>query len=271
MSEYTVRQFTVASASGLASRPGSAPAAFSPSSPITYLEFHLWFVLPPLALLALAAVARPGRSLRRVPPAPVGLLVALALVYTTPWDNYLIGRGVWEYAEGAVVGVVWRAPIEEYLFVVFQTLVVALWLARVPSPPPTPRGVSRRQRLAGAVAGASVGAVGAALCLGPPSGFYLGAILAWAGPVLALQWAVGWPHLVRHARTVAAGVVVPAAYLCAVDRLAIREGIWVIGDRYSLGVEPFGLPVEEAVFFVVTTLFVVQGLLLWRWVMAQWD
>ena len=47
-----------------------------------------------------------------------------------------------------------------------------------------------------------------------------------------------------------------------VDRVAIGLGIWDITNRFSLGADPLGLPVEEAVFFLFTNLLVVQGAML---------
>jgi putative membrane protein len=46
------------------------------------------------------------------------------------------------------------------------------------------------------------------------------------------------------------------------DALAIHLGIWSISPRYTLGVALGPLPLEEAVFFLLTNLLVVQGLAL---------
>jgi lycopene cyclase domain-containing protein len=71
---------------------------------VTYLQFHLVFTLPPLLLLALLTWRAFYRG--RVPRAglvALGVHVLLALLYTTPWDNYLVARGVWGYGEGRVL------------------------------------------------------------------------------------------------------------------------------------------------------------------------
>jgi len=53
---------------------------------------------------------------------------------------------------------------------------------------------------------------------------YLGLILVWAGPVLALQWAVGANQLwLRNALTI--GTLIPTLYLWSADRVAIAQGI----------------------------------------------
>ena len=71
-------------------------------------------------------------------------------------------------------------------------------------------------------------------------------------------------------RTVALGVAVPTVYLWIIDRIALATGIWHISPTYTTGIALFGLPIEEALFFLVTNLFVVQGLVLFRWVVDRW-
>src|SRR5690606_37938327 len=60
---------------------------------VTYLAFHAVFILPPIFLLLWR---RRGRT--PVHPRETLFLVAIAaiaFVYTTPWDNHLVWRGVW--------------------------------------------------------------------------------------------------------------------------------------------------------------------------------
>jgi len=236
---------------------------------ITYLQFHAVFVVPPLAALLLLARGRPRVLWRRALAVGVPVLAALALVYTTPWDNHLIAEGVWWYGDGAVAARLWLAPLEEYLFILLQPVVTALWLSRLAAPAGEAILVSRFDRAVGAVAAAAVGLVGVAM-LALEATFYMGAILAWGAPILAIQWAFGWPYLWHARRTVALGTLVPTAYFAAADLVAIELGVWTISKRFTTGLTVGGLPVEEATFFLVTNLFVVQGLVLLRWVMRRW-
>lgn len=234
---------------------------------LTYLEFHLLFLVPVLSVLSLSLLARAVERWR-LQLAGLAVIVALALVYTTPWDNYLIAQGVWSYGDGRLAGRVWLAPVGEYLFILVQPVVAALWLFHLRTPA-AEVGTGRRDRLVGLAAGGLVTAVGAAL-LTREAGFYLGAILAWGGPVLALQWAVGWRYLLAVRRHVALAVGVPTLYLWVADWVAIQQGVWVISARYTTGLGLPGLPVEEMVFFLTTNLFVVQGLVLLPWVVKRW-
>ena len=236
---------------------------------LTYLEFHAVAILPVIAGLAL--FARYRLSSRRDVLTATAVLAGLALVYTTPWDNYLILRGVWWYGEGAVLTRFWAAPLGEYLFFVFQPVLVALWLARFSVDTSRSLSIPLATRALGALAAGVVAAAGLAL-LGDDSGLYLGSLLVWSAPILAIQWTFGWPFLVAEWRTVAAGTLVPMLYLWVADRVALALGIWVLSDRYTTGlaVPLLGLPIEEAVFFLLTSLFVVQGVVLYVWLVARW-
>jgi lycopene cyclase domain-containing protein len=59
----------------------------------------------------------------------IGLHVVIALVYTTPWDNYLVATNVWWYDPELVTGIVigW-VPIEEYTFFILQPILGGLWI-----------------------------------------------------------------------------------------------------------------------------------------------
>jgi lycopene cyclase domain-containing protein len=88
--------------------------------------------------------------------------------------------------------------------------------------------------------------------------------------VLALQWGVGWRYLLAVRRRLAVMVAVPALYLSTIDRIAIEMGLWTISPMYSTGLFVGGLPIEEGAFFLVTSLFLAQALVLLRWVVVRW-
>jgi lycopene beta-cyclase len=240
---------------------------------MTYLQFHLVFLLPPIVLLVWLARSDARRRVLpagedpRVHRASLAVLALLALVYTTPWDNYLVYRGVWGYPPGRVLFTIGYVPIEEYLFFVLQTLLTGLVLLassrRLPPPAAEPLGptAAKAARIVGSAAFLALTAAGF-LLLRSESGLYLGLILAWAAPVAAVQWAAGAPELVRHARLVGTAIAVPTVYLWLADRAALELGIWWISPNFTTGIAPLGLPLEEATFFLFTNVIVVQGLTL---------
>ena len=216
------------------------------------------FTLPPLVALALF------QRRTREPWGPLLLLVGIAFVYTTPWDNYLVAREIWSYPPDRVLGRIGYVPIEEYAFFVIQTVLTGLWVrllqARWPAAEAPASDV--RVRTAGTVAFGVLALVGAGLVVRAGHGLYLGLIVAWAFPVLALMWGIGG-HLIWARRRLVAWAVVPTTlYLWVADRVAIGLGIWDITDATRTGAELFGLPVEEALFFLVTNLLVAQGLVM---------
>jgi lycopene cyclase domain-containing protein len=84
---------------------------------MTYFGFHLVFILPLIGVL-LYLVRQQGTL--PYPRAGLGLLLicAIALVYTTPWDNYLVAQEIWTYDEGRILEQlrIGYVPLEEYLF-----------------------------------------------------------------------------------------------------------------------------------------------------------
>jgi len=237
---------------------------------LTYLGVHAVFVLPVLALLLWR---RPALTAERRRTARAGLLLmgTVAFAYTTPWDNLLIERGAWTYGEGRTLAHVWAAPVGEYLFFALQTALVGLWLYHVDfDPTPVEGDTARMPRALGALAWLGLAGVGGWLVLAGPTRFlYLGAILAWACPVLALQWAVGGAFLLRRPRRIAVAVGVPTLYLWVVDRVAIADGVWTVAAETSTGVHLLGLPIEEAAFFLVASALVVNGLVLFEWALLR--
>lgn len=242
---------------------------------MTYLQFHLVFTLPLLGVLGLLSlrVVRRGEplagALSRSNRVALGALlthVLIALVYTTPWDNYLVFRQVWGYPEGRVLFTLGYVPVEEYLFFVVQTLLAGLvlfmllrWRRAWAVARPLDARLARRLRVGGAVISLVVAAAGL-LLLQTAWGTYLGLILVWAGPVLALLWGFAGDWLVARWRLTLAAIFMPTLYLWIADRIAIGLEIWWINPELTTGFKPLGLPIEEAVFFLLTNTFVVFGL-----------
>lgn len=233
---------------------------------MTYAEFHLIFTIPITLIMfwmngRRAAGLEPGEAYRWL-----AAICGIAFVYTTPWDNYLVYRNVWGYPPGRILATVGYVPVEEYFFFLIQPVMVGLlyfWL----------RGTSRLESLCKAMpewfrpalAGYWLFWTGlGVLCLLGESErtLYAGLILAWACPVLAGISYIGAEKIWADRRRVFGSIAIASVYLWVADRTAIDLGIWWISEVYSLGIEPFGLPLEEAGFFVVTSALCATGLAL---------
>ena len=96
------------------------------------------------------------------------------------------------------------------------------------------------------------------------------AYLAWLAvlvvPILGGQWLAFPGFLARTARRwlpVALGL---SAYFAFADAIGIASGIWRIPEATTIGIRLAGvLPLEEALFFLLTTLMVVQTVVLFLW------
>ena len=225
---------------------------------MTYLEFLILFIGIPLFAISFWAYKKQCLDQKNI--IGIGLMCVIALVYTTPWDNYLIMENIWSYPAGVVLATVGYVPIEEYGFMVMQTMLAGVLWSLVSSKinvsglTPSVKGI---------LVSLIPGLVGA-YCLSHESGTYAGLILVWAFPPLALQWGLGLQALLTSAKMWMPIWVGLTLYLCLADAFAISEGIWTITSTTRSGIEMGILPIEEALFFALTNLFVLQGLCLWQ-------
>lgn len=95
---------------------------------------------------------------------------------------------------------------------------------------------------------------------------YLIHLLAWALPFILLQLVVLVRHYRERSGAVLRAVMPPAliigVYLSIADHLAISAGIWNFGEGRHLGVYLGLVPLEEVLFFVLTSVLVSLGLTL---------
>jgi lycopene cyclase domain-containing protein len=242
---------------------------------MTYFGFLLRFLGVPLILLAILLAWRSRRQGHSgagttSPPAWAAILLhaLIALVYTTPWDNYLVATRVWWYDPALVTGfTLGYVPIEEYTFFVLQPILSGFWLlALVPymrsASPDWPDKSAWRIWTAAAGMILWLGSLALLLSSWAP-GTYLALELVWAIPPILLQLIFGMDILWRNRRLVLAAILPVTVYLSAADALAIGFGTWTINPARSLGILLGGvLPLEEFVFFLLTNTLVIFGLVL---------
>jgi lycopene cyclase domain-containing protein len=247
---------------------------------MSYLAFLLLFLGIPLLIMT-ALTIQDMRSRRRLPlqlrswptPAVVFVHIIIAVLYTTPWDNYLVATNVWWYDPELVTGILigW-VPIEEYAFFVLQTLLASLWilwlarrLAVQTMAYPQHKGLSIR-RIATAASLLAWIAFTILLFSGWQPGTYLSLELSWALVPITLQLAFGADILWHHRRLAVATILPMTIYLSLADTLAIGAGTWTIDPAQSTGILVGHLPLEEFIFFLLTNTLVTFGTIL---VLAQ--
>ena len=249
---------------------------------MTYLQFHFIFILPAIVVVLIFSLR--SSALSRWFWIGLGAHVFMALVYTTPWDNYLVKSGVWSYGSDRVLAVIGYVPIEEYLFFVLQSLLAGLMVAalsflrkqtenylqaetQTPARQYQQRFSFSLQAFRWAVVCLMFTTVLCAVYVLVSSAkyehlIYLGLILSWSLPVLTLHWAYDGLTLIKQWRWVLTSFIVPTLYLCFCDRFAIIHGIWSVSSKKSTGLFILALPIEEALFFLVTNMMITQGLIL---------
>ncbi|MBL7977566.1 MAG: lycopene cyclase domain-containing protein [Bacteroidetes Order II. Incertae sedis bacterium] len=228
---------------------------------MTYLQFHFVFILPVIGLLWYMLPSKVAGTQGKHWFYLLAVM-GIAFVYTTPWDNYLVYRGIWGYGNERVIGVIGYVPIEEYLFFLLQPILTGLFFfqlyTRRKSERPTGllypyvRYVGVTFWLLAACAGVYM--------LTFDKTTYMGLILAWAAPVFAGMWYLIGSALWDIRRTFIWSLSIPTVYLWIADRIAIGLGIWEISRNYTIGWHILGLPIEEATFFLITNLLCLGGL-----------
>lgn len=239
---------------------------------MTYFSFLLRFLVAPILILLFVYWRIQDRPTRGFADDKLwqGILthILLAVIYTTPWDNYLVATGVWYYDPNLVTGIIFGyVPLEEYTFFVLETLMIGLWwwtLAGVkrfaPQSPFKPNKPLRAWTLGLLTV---LWAISLSVLLsGWQPGTYLAITLSWALPAIAPQLAFGADILWHHRRLLGAVVLTGAGYLSAMDALAISAGTWTIDLSQSTGLFIGVLPIEEVVFFMITVVLISFGMTL---------
>ena len=249
---------------------------------MTYFDFLLRFLFIPI-LIFLAITIWDNRNSKQISGfrngravwVAIGIHILLAVIYTTPWDNYLVATGVWYYNPDLVTGlVIGYVPIEEYTFFIVETILSGLWwwflarrLSLTPNPSPVGRGgFDPNKKLIYLSTGVlvSLWLIFAYLFFfGEARWTYLSITLFWALPAILPQLLFGADILWHYRKLVALGILVPGTYLSLMDIVALRETTWSISPSQTTGVLFFGiLPLEEVVFFFITNVLIVFGMTL---------
>ncbi|PHH59967.1 hypothetical protein CDD81_2326 [Ophiocordyceps australis] len=240
---------------------------------LDYWFIHFVWTIPPAVILTLFS----WPFITRLELYKILTLITIAVVATIPWDSYLIRTKVWTYPPQGVVGTtLFSIPIEEVFFFFIQTYTTAIFYTLL-----TKRLVmatylgphhGSQERLQSFItslvsAGFVAGALG--VWIGGKT-TYLGLILVWVCPVFMFQWILSGGFLLRLPRKeVVASILLPWLYLCVVDNRALESGVWAIEDNTKLNIQVFGaLEIEEAVFFLVTNVMIVLGIVTMDYVMA---
>ena len=242
---------------------------------MTYFGFLLRFLLIPI-LIFLAITIWDNKRHKQIPGfrngravwMGIAIHVLLAVVYTTPWDNYLVATGVWYYNPELVTGlVIGYVPIEEYTFFVVETILSGLWwwfLARRLSSPKTEFKPNKLLVYLSACLLLLTWLIFTSLFFSDNKPItYLSIILLWALPAILPQLLFGADILWHYRKLVTLAILIPGIYLSLMDIIALKATTWSISPSQTTGTLFFGiLPLEEVIFFLITNVLVTFGLTL---------
>ncbi|KAH6620191.1 Squalene/phytoene synthase-domain-containing protein [Boeremia exigua] len=234
-----------------------------------YALVHVKYTIPPAVLLTL--LYRPLWS--KLDTYRVGFLITVAVTATIPWDSYLIRTGIWSYPSHVIIGpTLFNIPLEEVFFFVIQTYNTSLlyFLLSKPTYQPTYLRAATPSSPApwkysmwgGQAVISALIAYGWYCVKANVTGTYTGLILVWAGPVLLGLWTLAYQFILGlPLSNTALPIWLPTLYLWVVDTMALRRGTWVISAGTKHGIHLWdGLEIEEALFFLVTNMLIVFGL-----------
>lgn len=230
---------------------------------LTYMQVHVYYTLPPTIILYF--LLRPLIS--SFDKIKIIALCALAIIYTTPWDNYIIYQKAWWYRKDAVIGTIGYVPIEEYFFFIIQTVFTSLWTMCCSRWTINSLFLGNRNRIKCQLTSCVVISLmlmamtwGWFNAIPTTKTFYLGAITWWSLLVIIVLWYITGAYIVQRYETFLLSVLMPSIYLCYVDVIALRARVWHINERTSLEIFMFDdLPLEEVIFFFITNIIVVMG------------
>ena len=245
---------------------------------LTYLSVLLFFILIPLVINVLyliyrhysyAASGMPDNLVKtnRYLAATI-ILTIIALIYTTPWDNFLVANKIWYYDTNKVIGIlIGYVPIEEYTFFVLQTLLVSAFIftfIRTLYLNSTDEKERREIRVISTVLLFLVWITAIFTYISQINALiYMNLILIWALPPIMLQLMYGADILWERKLPLVLFILISTTYLSTIDALAISANIWTISLNTSTGLLIGGiLPIEELVFFLVTNVLIIFGITL---------
>jgi putative membrane protein len=233
---------------------------------MTYRGFHYRVTLPLLAgCIALWGGLRPSTDILL----PLLALCVVVVIFTFPWDNWAVRRGLWEFPDERLLGRVDRLPVEEIAFFILQTLHVSFLTLALCSL--IPSNQSGQADFSKEVGFQIVALVVLWLLIGRLTKTwrdkhlqyrYAWHLMYWFLPVIVVQWLFGFEILAPRLPVILIATFVIGTLLSVADVWAVRKGIWYFDEAQITRVYVAGiLPWEEVAFFYTTSLLVSQSIL----------
>lgn len=238
----------------------------SKHSGMNYISFHLIFNLPLIALLLFLVWSMPWGN---VLPA-IGFIFVIVMVFTSPWDNHAVKKGIWGFPKGRYLFRIVYLPIEEYAFFILQSFEVilathlALRFFPVKAFEENPLWIQSPKvlitLLSLLIVWLAIGIFKKMNNKMPSSYNYAWHLLYWLIPVILMQWIIAWPIFQVFWPHILCATFCIGTYLSLADYVAVRQGIWFFDPKQisKICIAKI-LPWEEVVFFYITSILVAQS------------
>ena len=234
---------------------------------MTYLQFHSLFNLPPLLLFLYLQKEHPPQLAEML---CLGLLFLAVGLFTSPWDNAAVKKGIWGFPDHQHRFKINYLPIEEYLFFFIQTVLVILstrW-AYLTFPSLSLHLETTLTPLKGVMCLLLFLIwffLGRSLHQKPlaPRWNYTVHLFLWFSPLILLQWIIGYELFAPRLPFLLLLSMAWGLYYTLCDLVATAQGIWHFDSQQIHGTKILNiLPWEESAFFWITSLLVAQSYIL---------
>ncbi len=100
---------------------------------------------------------------------------------------------------------------------------------------------------------------------------YFWHLFLWFLPLIIGQWLWFRPILWSNRRVVFGATILCGTYFSLCDVAAIRSGLWFFGEEHLIGLFVGPVPIEEILFFYLTSLLVAQSFILFLPQRLRWS
>ena len=219
---------------------------------LTYLKLHVFLLLPEIWLRFTPAspLSWASAKTRKIGFFTTMPLAFAAIIFSSMWDSLIFSKGVFTFDQGSMLGVFGAMPLEEWMWFIDHTTLASIVTLAVMRPQADDvLAASLRSPLrqhSPADKGAAMGLAALSttgfwltsqILMAVPGAdehlLFLGVLMGFMPPVLALQWWFGGNVFRQRPGEMLSAIAAVSVYVLALDQLALSKGIWHLNPDYT--------------------------------------
>ena len=219
---------------------------------LTYLKLHVFLLLPEIWLRFTPAspLSWASAKTRKIGFFTTMPLAFAAIIFSSMWDSLIFSKGVFTFDQGSMLGVFGAMPLEEWMWFIDHTTLASIVTLAVMRPQADDvLAASLRSPLrqhSPADKGAAMGLAALSttgfwltsqILMAAPGAdehlLFLGVLMGFMPPVLALQWWFGGNVFRQRPGEMLSAIAAVSVYVLALDQLALSKGIWHLNPDYT--------------------------------------